>query len=183
MRIAAVVLAAGAARRFGSDKRLYMLDGTPMLARTLAVYRTVFADVGVVVRPGEPTVAKLVRAAGCRVVEAADARHGQSRSLSAGVRAMEDFDALVVGLADMPFVQAATLRSLVATISAHPEHIARPRHDGRPGNPIGFPASYFGALTSITGDIGAREVVAASDQVILFDTEDAGVLRDVDYPI
>ncbi len=180
--IGALILAAGSARRFGSDKRFYRIDGTPMLAWTLAAYRAVFDDVGVVIRPDEHAVAELVRVAGCRVIEAADAARGQSRSLAAGVAAMFDCDGLVVGLADMPFVKPETLRILIAAMTAQPQDIARPRCQGRPGNPVGFPAFAFAALTRIEGDQGARQVVAASDRVRLIDVDDRGVLQDIDQP-
>ena len=129
-----------------------------MLARTVDVYRTVFDDVAVVIREGEPRIADLVRAAGARVVEAADASLGQSRSLAAGVAACEHAAGVVVGLGDMPFVAPATLRAIAAAMSACPDHIVRPRHAGRPGNPVGFPAHAFEALARIEGDTGARDV-------------------------
>ena len=178
----ALILAAGSARRFGSDKRLFPIAGVAMLARTVDVYRTVFGDVAVVIREGEPRIANLVRAAGARVVEAADASLGQSRSLAAGVAACEHAAGVVVGLGDMPFVAPATLRAIAAAMSACPDHIVRPRHAGRPGNPVGFPAHAFEALARIEGDTGARDVVAASDRIRFVDVDDAGILDDVDRP-
>ena len=178
----ALILAAGSARRFGSDKRLFPIDGVAMLARTVGVYRTVFDEVAVVIRPGEPRIADLVRASGARVVEAADASRGQSRSLAAGVAAFDRAPGLVVGLGDMPFVVPATLRAITDEMSAYPEHIVRPRHDGRPGNPVGFPAHAVAALASIEGDTGAREVVASSENVRFVEVDDPGVLTDVDRP-
>ena len=153
-----------------------------MLARTLDVYGTVFDDVAAVIRPGEPRIADLVRAAGARVVEAADASRGQSRSLAAGIAAFDRAFGLVVGLGDMPFVAPATLGVIVDEMRTHPEHIVRPRHAGQPGNPIGFPAHAFAALARIEGDTGAREVVAASDRVLFVDVDDVGILKDVDRP-
>lgn len=178
----ALILAAGSARRFGSDKRLFPIDGVAMLARTVGVYRTVFDDVAVVIRPDESRIADLVLAAGARVVEARDASRGQSRSLAAGVAAFDEARGLVVGLGDMPFVAPATLRAIVAEMSAYAEHIVRPRHAGKPGNPVGFPARAFAALARIEGDTGAREVVAASDRVRFVDVDDTGILTDVDRP-
>ena len=182
MRIGAIVLAAGASRRFGADKRLHPIDGVPLLARTLAVYCSVLPQVAVVIQPQQPSVAALVRAARCRIVEAADAHQGQSRSLAAGVCAMRTHDGLLIGLADMPFVQADTLRALVAAMVEHPQHIVRAHCRGRPGNPIGFPARLFEALTRIEGDRGARQIVAAADCVMAVEVDDPGIHQDVDRP-
>ena len=182
VHIAAVVLAAGASKRFGSDKRLHPIDGTPMLARALAAYRAVLDDVGVVVRPRQPVVAALVEAAACRLIEAADAEQGQARSLAAGVAAMRHADGLLIGLGDMPFLAHSTLHALVSTMRRQPRRIVRPTHQGRAGNPVGFPSSCFDALTRLTGDVGARDMIAKSEQVLLCSTDDPNVLRDVDLP-
>ena len=187
MRIAAVVLAAGSARRFGSDKRRHPIDGVAMLSRTLTVYRQALDEVAAVIRPGERDVAELVSLAGCRVVEAADAAAGQSRSLAAGVAAFSAqtsprVDGLLVGLGDMPCVSVETLRSLVAAMIENPDVVVRPRCAGHPGNPIGFPRHLFDALTRIEGDTGARQIVAARDDVLFIDVDDPGILQDVDRP-
>lgn len=182
MALAAVVLAAGASRRFGSDKRLHTVDGQPMLARTLSIYRSVLADVGVVIRPNEPAVAALAAAACCRTIEAADAPLGLSRSLAAGVAAMRHADGLLVGLADMPFLRPETLRTLAATMRRLPRRIVRPIHAGTLGNPVGFPPSQYDALTQLQGDAGARDMLAGNADVVTVPVDDAGVLRDVDRP-
>ena len=178
----ALILAAGSARRFGGDKRLFPIDGVPMLSRTLEAYRAVFDAVAVVIRPREPRIADIVRTAGAHIVEAPDAVRGQSRSLAAGVAALGEVPGFVVGLGDMPFVAPATLRAIVDEMSAYPEHIVRPRHAGQPGNPVGFPAHACAALAGIEGDTGARDVIAASDRIRFVAVDDAGILTDVDRP-
>ena len=183
MRIAAIVLAAGASRRFGSDKRLHPIAGRPMLAHTLAAYRQAFDAVAAVIRPNQSAIAQLALAIGCRVVEAADAEQGQSRSLAAGVRAMRDAHGLIVGLADMPFVKPATLCALANALRTRPQAIVQPTCNNRPGNPIGFPARVFDALVGIDGDVGARQVVADDPCVTLVDVDDCGIHRDVDRPL
>ena len=196
--IAAIVLAAGSARRFGSDKRLHPVNGVPMLTRTLSHYRAVFDVVAAVIRPGETQIAELVHGSGCQVVEAPDADLGQSRSLAAGVAAMtasrdscpakpdtspsSGFNGVVIGLADMPFVGEDTLRRLVEAMAEHPDAIVRPRCGGRAGNPVGFPRSLFPPLLRLRGDAGARQLVAASADVVYVDVDDDGVLVDVDRP-
>ena len=153
-----------------------------MLARTLSLYRGVLDDVGAVVRPDEPAIAALVVAADCCVIEAADAALGMSRSLAAGVAAMRHADGLLIGLADMPFVSPNTVRALVAAMQRHPERIVRPLHKGKAGNPVGFPASQYHALTTLRGDAGARDLLAERTDVFVVPVDDSGVLRDVDRP-
>ena len=182
MLIGAAILAAGAARRFGSDKRLHPIEGTPMLTLTLDTYRAVVEEVAVVIRPQEPAIANLVDAAGCRVVEAEHAHLGQSRSLAAAVNAMRHVDGLIVGLADMPFVQRNTLTALRDAMLQRCQHIVRPVCAGRPGNPIGFPHRLFDKMTRLAGDAGARHLVAAEHRVALIPVDDDGIHRDIDTP-
>ena len=182
MLIGAAILAAGASRRFGSDKRLHLIDGQPMLALTLAAYRAVFGEVAVVIRPDEPDVANLVATAGAQAVEAERAHEGQSRSLAAAVYAMRHCDGLVVGLGDMPFVQRSTLAALRDLMIRKPQYVARPICDERPGNPVGFPRRLFATLTELDGDVGARSVIAAEQRLALLPVDDDGIHRDIDRP-
>jgi len=178
--IAALILAAGASRRFGSDKRLYDVGGKPLLAHTLARYCEVFEKVGVTLRPGEREIEGLVTAAGALPIKAPDAHLGQGRSLAHGVAALADSDGLVIGLGDMPFVQAKTLVAIANALGGAAQ-IIRPRCNGQPGNPIGFAPSMFDALTRISGDQGARDLLRSHPELVAHvELDDVGVLRDVD---
>ena len=181
MPIAALILAAGASRRFGSDKRLHHVDGVPLLAHTVARYREAFKRVGVTIRPNEGNVERLIADAGALPIIAPDAELGQGRSLAHGVAALADSGGLVVGLGDMPFVREDTLVTIASRLAQGDAEVIRPRCNGHPGNPIGFAPSMFDALTRITGDQGARDLLRAHPERVEFvDVADRGVLRDID---
>lgn len=183
MPIAALILAAGASRRFGADKRLHHLDGAPLLAHTIARYREVFERVGVTLRPDEEDIEALIAKGGALPIPAAHAHLGQGRSLAHGVEALADSDGLVIGLGDMPFVRAGTLTAIANRLTLARAQVIRPRCNGQAGNPIGFAPSMFDALTHITGDQGARDLLRSRPELVeLMDVGDAGVLRDVDRP-
>ena len=86
-------------------------------------------------------------------------------------------DALLVLLADMPFVTAAHLRELLAQSAAHP---ARPVFsvgpDGIAQPPALFPSILLPALISLEGDKGARSL---SQDAILVECP-AAQLFDID---
>ena len=180
-RAAAVLLAAGASRRFGSDKRLHRLDGAPMLMRTAECYRETFGKLFVVLREDDEAVAKLVEPLEPTIVIAAEAAEGMGRSLAAGVAAAAEHPFVFIALADMPFIQSATLRQLLEL--AAPGCIVRPLYRGTPGHPVGFAEEHFDALKQLQGDQGAREVIRRhARSLVQLWTDDAGVVRDVDRP-
>lgn len=179
--VAAVLLAAGEARRFGADKRRHTIDGEPMIARAVARYAAEFAALHVVLRPGDEAIADLIAPWQPRIVVAAHASEGMGHSLAAGVRALGECEQVVVALADMPFVAAETLRRLRAMMG--PGRIARPMYRGVPGHPVAFSEVFLDELMALKGDQGARDVIRAHpDALVQWWVEDAGVVQDVDVP-
>jgi molybdenum cofactor cytidylyltransferase len=184
-----VLLAAGSASRFGSDKRTHSLpDGRSLLGATIAKYARAFAEIIVVLGPADRALAEELRRQfdpqTVTIVHAQAARLGMGHSLAAGIRAARGWDFAFVALGDMPFVQPQTLAALGRAMSeAGHDAIVQPFHEGHKGHPVGFGRRHFSALEALTGDEGAREVVktSASDLVPL-EVDDPGVLQDVDTP-
>lgn len=181
--IAGLLLAAGAGTRFGGDKLLHPLpDGTPIAvqaARSLLQG----VDYGIaVVRPGDWWLAGLLEAAGLRTVFCPNAAAGMGASLACGIEAAQDADGWLIALADMPFVQATTVRGL-ADLLRSGAPIAAPCHEGRRGHPVGFQRDFFAALARLDGDQGARGLLAAhAARIRLLDCDDPGILADIDVP-
>ncbi|WP_263140495.1 nucleotidyltransferase family protein [Pseudomonas sp. RIT-PI-AD] len=179
--VIALILAAGRGRRFGRDKRLARLpDGTPLLAASLAQARRCFAEVAVVLREDDDAQALGIPAE-VRVIRCAEADLGMGHSLAAGARALRERPAraLAVLLGDMPWIAEGSLRRLACAAEA--THILFPRYRGERGHPVLFGRLFWGALETLEGDRGARELLQERPECcVAIDLDDPGVLRDVD---
>jgi len=102
-------------------------------------------------------------------------------SLAHGVRAAGDADAVLIALADMPWIRPDTLAAVVAALQRG-EAIVIPRYQGKRGHPVGFGRVHFAELTTLGNDEGARAIVARGEGICWIDVDDPGVLRDVDVP-
>ena len=181
--VVGILLAAGFARRFGSDKRLQRLaDGRAMAVVAAGSLLQAGVPVIAVVRPEDALLAELLTAVGCEVVQATAAHRGMGHSLAAGVAASPDAAGWLVALADMPRLQVASHRAVLAALHAGAS-LARSEHDGRAGHPVGFAAPWREQLLALTGDAGARHLVqAAAAELVRCPVDDPGVLFDVDLP-
>lgn len=191
--IVGVLLAAGVGRRYDpTGERLKLLEaspggpraGVPIAVAALRGLRAVIADVIAVVRPADSDAQRqlhrLLAGEGARVVVCADADAGMGHSLACGVRARADAAGWVIALADMPAVAPATI-SAVRDAVARGHDAAAPVHRGRRGHPVGFRSTCRDELLALSGDAGARGVLAAHPP-LLIDVDDPGCLLDIDTP-
>ncbi|MBK8960782.1 MAG: nucleotidyltransferase family protein [Proteobacteria bacterium] len=178
-----MLLAGGAARRFGGNKLLARLaDGEAVGLRAAAHLAGAVERMVVVVRAGDVANTAAFTDAGYEVVPCVDAEQGMGHSLACGVAATRDSAAWMVALADMPSIEPATLR-LLAACWRREDNIIVPRCGASAGHPVIFPARFGEELMALHGDRGARRVLDAHESEIYeFITEDRGVLFDVDTP-
>lgn len=181
--IRGILLAGGASTRFGSHKLLYALPDSASIGVRSA--GNLIAGVGnalAVVRPGDDRLAALLRDAGCDILVTPRALEGMGGSLAAAIDAASDAAGWVVALADMPFIQPDSIRS-VKTALTHGAIIAAPvlNSSGERGHPVGFRASLAGELMLLSGDQGARAVIGKHHaELVAIATDDSGIVRDVD---
>ena len=181
---AAVIQAAGKGSRFhsGQYKLLSLIDGEPMILRTLSpVLRAGFDEVVVVIGCHAPEMRRTLLDYPVRVVENPDWELGQSTSLKAGIRAVQSSsERACMLLGDQPFLREETLWDLLAASEAHPLDVIVPFFQGRRGNPIVVPAFRYPLLLELTsGDTGGRRLLETVGYRPAA-TGDPGVLRDID---
>jgi molybdenum cofactor cytidylyltransferase len=181
--IVGVLLAAGSASRFGGGKLLAPLeDGAPLGVRALINLAACVDSVVAVVRPDDVALARALADHGASVTVCPYAAGGMGQSLAWAIRATPLAKSWLVALADMPWIRNATLRRIVGALEADAALVA-PLHLGVRGHPVGFSRRYFGELAALTGDEGAKDVVRRHAQELqLIETDDPGVVRDVDTP-
>jgi molybdenum cofactor cytidylyltransferase len=179
--IAGILLAAGSATRFGSNKLLHLLpDGTPIALAAARNLKTAIPDCVAVVRPGARELTRLLREMGYRVVAATHAGKGMGHSLASGVRASREAHGWVVALADMPEIRSETIARVVRELQDGGAIVA-PGYAGERGHPVGFARRFFQDLLALSGDEGARRLIAQyKDTLTVLELDDPGVLRDID---
>lgn len=182
--IAALILAAGASSRFGSDKRALLLAaGQTVLERVLHTFAQAGCALYLVARPGDALVQRLTHGSAITVIEHAGADAGIGSSLAAGMAVLQanaQINAAIIGLADMPWVQAATVIEIRQQLERG-SALVLPVCAGQPGHPRGIGRSYFERLGTVTGDQGGRNRLPWA-QATQVNTQDSGTLADIDTP-
>jgi molybdenum cofactor cytidylyltransferase len=184
LNVVAILLAAGSATRFGSDKLLHPLPhDVPIAIQAARQLKAVFEqDVLVVIRPEAKALSDLFRREGCKVVVCENAAEGMGASLACAVRAAVDAEGFVVALADMPFIRASTIAAVRDALAAG-ALLAAPYFRARRGHPVGIAGKLRAELEGLKGDEGARKLLEGkSDKLIKIPVGDPGVIRDIDTP-
>jgi molybdenum cofactor cytidylyltransferase len=189
--IAALVLAAGRAQRFGAGpnetKLLATVDDQPLVRLVAAT----------VLRSGAHPIYVVTGHAAGSVVAALDGlpldfihneahASGLSTSLQRGLAALGPAPAgVLVCLGDMPRVRAETLKALM-TAFGHVQGQADailPCQGGRIGNPVLLGRRLFRELDRLQGDEGARRLLdSPGRETILCEVVDPGIFLDIDTP-
>jgi len=183
LKLVGLLLAAGTATRFGSDKLRHPLPHGVAVAVQAA--RHLMAEVPRViaaVRPGADETALSLAAEGCEVVICERAPEGMGASLACAVRAAGEADGYLVALADMPFVRRTTIAAVREALERG-ALVAAPYWRARRGHPVGFSGALRVELEALAGDEGAKRVLEAhAERLVKVPVGDPGVLRDIDRP-
>jgi molybdenum cofactor cytidylyltransferase len=179
-----IVTAAGAAERFGSQKLLANVGGSPLLERTIRSLLDGGVDrVVVVLGPGSTAIRKEVPALSDRRVGIETNAHPERGMFSSIQAALRDAkgDPLVVLPGDMPYVEPATVAALLQ--KSEGDRIVSPRFDGKRGHPVVVPGKYRTEILEAGGEVTLHDILKAhAGERVDMDVYDRGVVRDVDVP-
>jgi molybdenum cofactor cytidylyltransferase len=166
--ISGIILAGGRSSRLGRPKQLLELDGKPLLQHVIDAVAAASLDEVVIVlgHQSDEIASVLDLPPQARAIVNFDYNEGQSTSLLAGLASLDDrSDAAVVILGDQPSLDPAAIRKVVETFQSSGSPIVRAMWDGRPGHPVVFARSIWDELSRLAGDLGARDFLAARDDV------------------
>lgn len=173
--LALLLLAAGRASRFGSNKLAVPVAGRPLCHHAaLAFAGHAFARRIAVVGEGDLGLTEL----GFECFRAAPDAAALSASIATGMRAIAEGPnpaGVLIALGDMPLVTSSLVDQLVEAFDG--EAVAS-AVNGRPQPPALFGRRYFPALLALEGDAGARDLLRNARKV----EADPATLADIDTP-
>ena len=187
--IGAVILAAGMSKRMGQPKVLMRLNGKTLVHYPiqLAIIHQLQPIVVIAGKHIDEMKKSLKVTQGIDFVFNPDYESGMASSLKLGIQTVgAKVDAVIVFLADQPFIPNEVVQSLIDHYMLHKEEgvrIVRPQYDGVLGHPILFDRSVFNEFNMINGDQGGRNVIQNNIKylkIVSFNNRNWGV--DIDTP-
>lgn len=181
--IGAILLAAGSSSRLGQPKQLLPFNGIPLVRHVaMQALGSRLAGLTVVVGHEADAVREALAGLSITIVENPSYKSGQSTSLKSGLLTFSrQLQAVLILLVDQPFVDTALIDQIIALYEETGAPIVAPRFKGRRGNPVLFDASLLPELMTVSGDAGARDIIARHrDRLVSLPISDDRYFLDID---
>jgi molybdenum cofactor cytidylyltransferase len=179
--IAGIILAAGASSRMGTPKALLDFRGETFLERLRRVLGGVCDPVIVVLGYNAQEIRERTQG---RFVVNPDPSRGQLSSLQTALGQVPDeAEGFLFMPVDCPAVEAETVGRIVDEFRSRDALLVIPRHEGRRGHPVCARRELIAEFLALPAEGQAKEVVRRHvDRTFYVDTNDVGVLSDIDDP-
>lgn len=181
--IGGIILAAGGSSRMGGfPKQLLPYRERTMLTNVVEKMLEARIDkIIVVIGYCAERIKETLTGLPVKIVVNKEYDNGQSTSLKMGLGELNTATrAAIFMLGDQPLVKAETINLLVNRYKVAGGIVA-PSFNGFRGNPVIFDRKYFDEILALSGDVGARKVIAQHlDCLETIDVADCGVIFDID---
>jgi CTP:molybdopterin cytidylyltransferase MocA/xanthine/CO dehydrogenase XdhC/CoxF family maturation factor len=185
-RIAGIILAAGMSSRMGRNKLTMPLQGKPLVRHAVEAALAGKLDPVIVVTGHEAaSVRSALAGLPVRFAHNPAFAEGLSTSLQTGIAAVpRNCEGAMVLLGDMPGIGPDLVVRLAAAFEpTQSRAICVATAQGARGHPVIWGRTFFAAIAELTGDVGARSLMARhADQVWEVDAGDDAPLADIDTP-
>ena len=172
-------MASGMGTRFGGNKLMAKLNGTPLIQFVVQATENRFEKRVVVTRHDE--VAKLCHALGAETL--LHNKPHRNDTVRLGMGAIGECDTVTFFQADQPLVGPNTITTLLRATENTPECIWRTSFKGTPGAPVLFPSWAFGELQTLPSGKGGSYVAKAHEKLVRsIEVSSRWELFDVDTP-
>lgn len=185
--VAILILAAGQSRRMGPDNKLLAeINGKPMFRHVAEqALSSIASSVYAVTGHERDKIEKIIEDLDIKTFHNPDYAEGLSSSLKTGFRALaKQFDGIIICLGDMPFIKAELFDRLIKAFDMEEgRSIIVPTFQGKRGNPVLIASLFAPEVTMVTGDIGAKSIIAENEHVVFNLEIDANsIFTDIDTP-
>jgi len=181
--IAAVILAAGEARRFGSPKQLLDWHGKPLIWHVAKrALQAELTPVIIVAGSEFDAIQQTVEDLPVQIIHNPAWQRGQGTSVKLGTEAVSaKSGGILFLLADQPQIPIPLIRALIDAHAQRQNPIIGPLVDGQRGNPVLFDRITFSDLASLSGEAGGRKLFSKYP-VDWIPWYDSASLLDIDTP-
>ncbi len=175
--VQALVLAAGLGLRFGAEpKQLAMFEGKMLIAHVLEKIPTALAPIIITRKELKEEIANI--APRTQLVINEHPELGLSNSVKLGLKHVKKDHHAMIFLADMPFIQQATIEKLLAKFNG--KLALAPSFGGKRGHPLCLPSPLLNKALDLVGDEGFGKLLGHEIPCHLLECGDKGILMDVD---
>ena len=156
-------------------------EGEPLVRRAARL----FIDAGlapvIVVISSDPGLRAALDGVSVRTAVNPEPEQGISGSIAAGLAEVpDDVDAILIGVADQPYLTPNALRNLVGSFVLGA--IVVPRYGDHRGNPVVFDRAFLPELGALSGDRGGQRVVEAHPESVIEVELPEEMGEDIDRP-
>ncbi|PWB89757.1 nucleotidyltransferase family protein [Methylocystis sp. MitZ-2018] len=187
MNIAAVLLAAGASKRFGQDNKLLSdLGGKPLIRRVAEAVVCSGVEIVVVTGCDRLLIEKALEGLPLRFAHNLNWESGMGSSIAVGINALgQQVEAAFVVPGDLPFLTSDLIKDLTAAFMESRGALITytTTSKGEQRNPVLWPRRFFASLAALSGSLGAKHLLQNCDdsqkQALVLDE---GAHIDIDVP-